>query len=532
MPDFLPLPGQENIQKDISTIPREIPGAQEKARAALAPYFQGMQITPQESKISPSQGEEAAGGAGADNSKMLYESVHPNTFSRTLDFIRDLITGKWPIPRENGGDVSQPNQTYLTGEKGPELLKTDNQGRGTVAPLPGMRTRTPFMETGSGSPGALASGAGFMETGSGTPGGSSRLGSTIRKFATGGHYQPPAQTDAIDLVPGRGGTYELPGLETMAPAHTRAPTDTGTGVSPDWRDYGEGISYRLGPENLPGDRMARNRINAATRPGGYYDPNLGRVDESYFPRPPERSYYEAHPEQEAAGLAMLASERHPYEVEEEKFRESGLEDIAKDRSKTKEARAAAREELAEIQKGRVARGELPGRAYTDTLTKGMEYGPGSPSSQEKLAHAEYYRSMPGIREEIAEENRAARRRPFYAPGGEVAWTEEGGFQELPGRKGAGQEAAQKLFQNIMDTSWTTDELGHRMFDRKGFGQRVRENIRAGMLPKELGTAYPAPKPMAKAQWVTRAKELAKQAKREHPDSYYEDQYNEYVEGLQ
>jgi hypothetical protein len=206
-----------------------------------------------------------------------------------------------------------------------------------------------------------------------------------------------------------------------------------------------------------------------------------------------KTYYEAHPQERYMQMAEEAN--RPYReaylraLEDARSRMQGF-NLPMDPRAAKRMRGRAGEEYSRLAAGLPESMVLAAQIPAEYYKYGMEYGPESPKSQEELARAYYYRTIPETREEIAE----MRKRPYFAPGGTHYWDpERGQMMPLETPKTTGTEAQQKLFQSIEDRSWTTDLMGNRIFDEEGFNDRIRNAVRYGMLPKEWESIIPKPR---------------------------------------
>jgi len=144
-----------------------------------------------------------------------------------------------------------------------------------------------------------------------------------------------------------------------------------------WQDYGEGIGYKLGeigtPVAGPGRIPSPEEQELAAR-RRWETPGYAEAHPNLIPGY-QKSYYEAHPEERAAQeFYDIARGPQPgsYEYASEYMRNPMA------------ARKAAREREALATKGAI-----------DIYGKSLEHGIGTPSSQERLAHAQYYREQPG-----------------------------------------------------------------------------------------------------------------------------------------
>ena len=366
MPNYRPIPGQEmmnvgpsgNFPTDDLTMM-----ARAKASNILMPYANmgmsmnpGIPSTPTGSGTNPIPG----GPMGSGIEDKLYRAVHPDTFNKILETIMQFVTGK-PIPRQGGGPVD-PDQDYVVGENGPERFRPDVPGQ--IIPRETMTPMGPVERPGLTYRGQMSP--------------AESMGLNI----------PPPYTPEYSAwesgVSGEGKETSSPGVKPYAgprPWRNRPAVNERYDIPEaggGWKDYGEGISYKLGPEDTQGDEMARKRIMGLTAPGGAYIPGQGRFEGIPIP---ERSYYEAHPEERAMDIATESNRE--------------LMDMFK-RAKTPDARAA----IGDLIKANIAAPE----GYFKTS---MEHGPQSPLSQERLAHAESLRGTPAAHmEAIREQSRA------------------------------------------------------------------------------------------------------------------------------
>jgi len=418
MPDYRPIPGQMDPgpmnlpMDDLSQMARE------KASSLLSPYAD--QMGP--GKIpSPGNGGEATianpvpkpiSPPSEGMEDKLYRAVHPDTFSQILAMIMQFVTGK-PIPRQGGtpeGTLETPNKDLLVGEKGPEVFRPAVPGQiipygrepsplGGVGPSSG-RSLTYAGEEGLGPqiyhglksslvspyespyepglpnfryPGGEGGG---REGGRGIP---LQRGPGGGSWTPEGGYAPPAyagprpwKQGAIDLKKDEGGAYAIP--------------------EPGWKDYtpeGQptGIRYKMGPEDVRGDELARGGVLA----------EAGRAEEKYGIPIPRKSYYDVHPEEKAA-QEYYDMTRGPapdsYEAGVERMKEMNLMDIVKNPNTTVEARKAAGEQLTALKQSRAERAATATKGAGDIYGKALEHGIGTPGAQEKLAHAEYLRKYP------------------------------------------------------------------------------------------------------------------------------------------
>jgi hypothetical protein len=386
MPEYRPIPGQ-NASSDLpmDDLTRM---ATESASKLLMPYQEKFGLKP----IVP--GEKAnpvpvSPSASAEDK--LYESIHPSTFSKVMETIMSLVTGK-PIPRQEGGPAD-PNKKYIVGERGPEVF-TPN--------VPGQIT-----------PGEQLMGS----VGTEWPGIGPQAYRAISRTMTSPYespYEPGLPKFQLPRISGKSaidmvrdpvtGTYDIPeaapshGIPSQGafdippeslPSHT--PVDYG------WKDYGEGMRYRVGPERffkggrevaagepgaVSGDELARQRI--------YREPNR-----FYGIPEPGRGYYDAHPEERAMDIAREETKPLMDVYQKQLDRYSNIMQgfgLPMNRREAAALRAEAMNKIPLIQAEMARLSAEPGKYYK----AGMEYGPTSPAAQERLAHAEYYRRLPGL----------------------------------------------------------------------------------------------------------------------------------------
>lgn len=391
MPTYRPIPGETDTR---SAMPMNSPPmddltmmARERASNILMPYAQtGIPASPTSPPgspgVNPTPGVTAPTATAPGVEDKLYQAVHPDTFSKVLELIMQFVTGK-PIPRQAGGEA-RPSHAYLVGEERPELFVPDQPGEiipmqeggrvepPTYSPFDPFRQRDEMAEatrlrelagvtynpntgplTQPGGLGGALEEAGWTGTMPGTT-------MTPTETPTGTPNLP-----AIRPVPPAGG-YVAPPYTGPRPWQNRAP-DFAVSHTPgeypiakagDWQDYGEGIRYKLGPEDVRGDEMARQRI-------------LREATPTALPKTTLRSYYEAHPEERF--------------YDESQGEQSRLMEMYRSARTGKEKNRIARMMEANAQVG---------ERYYKTAIEGA---PGSPQSQERLAHAQYYREEPGAR---------------------------------------------------------------------------------------------------------------------------------------
>lgn len=429
MPTYRPIPGQTDRQ---SAMPMNSPPtddltmmARERASNILMPYAQTGIPTPGSPGVNPTPGvTKPTPTAGVEDK--LYQAVHPDTFSKVLEIIMQFVTGK-PIPRQGGGPV-EPGKEYTVGEEGPERFKPAVPGE--IIPYGSSPTRGITYTAGESSPDFLPgikynpqveqpniwqrmfSGRGGEEwyppwTAEAQPFGPVPY-KPIPTKSTGPEGSPNLPIPYGQTIPPGGVAAPYTGPRpwhrpAITPSTTTPTTPPPTGEE-GWKDYGEGIRYKLGPEDIRGDEMARQRILREARPmapattpeeqelaarrrwetSGYAEAHPKLIP-GY-----QKSYYEAHPAERAAQeFYEMARGPQPgsYEYASEYMRDPNA------------AQKAASEREALATKG-----------AADIYGKSLEYGIGTPSAQEKLAsaqeklaQAQYYREIPaahlaGIRE--------------------------------------------------------------------------------------------------------------------------------------
>ncbi len=389
MDGYRPIPGESGA---VNNMPMDdlTRMASESASRLLMPYQDKFGVKP----IVPVPGEKTPAPISAPTvatEDRLYESIHPSTFSKVMETIMSLVTGA--IPRQAGGPVD-PNKEYIVGERGPEKFRPSVPGAiipTRFSPVDPFRQRDEFAEATEArkkagvvydpnkgpltQPGGL-SGA-LIESGwLGT-----RPGERPRS-----EERPIPGDRPIDMRANpETGTYEIPrdlavshnrkdipGFESE-PALSHIPGKYPISEAGGWQDY-EGGRYKVGPERfflggrevptgtpgaVSGDELALSQI-----------PGRDELTRRYaIPESTKRSYYDTHPEERFMDAAAQSNQE--------------LMDMFKT-AKTPGTRAAI---------GRLIEANLPipGQYYR----AGLEYGYGSPATQEKLAHAEYLRRMPG-----------------------------------------------------------------------------------------------------------------------------------------
>ena len=418
MPDYRPIPGQTNTGRPS---PMNLPTddlsrmAGERASSLLTPY--GDQFG-QNRPIVPSP---AGGGAGAPpapaSSSMedkLYQSIHPDTFSKVLETIMQFVTGK-PIPRQFGGSA-EPGEEYIVGENGPERFRPAVPGQiipETPSPMGGRSlTYTGGLGLGYESPveRGLRGTRGVIDKISPYVG--PAMSVPLKAFAKAGEVMGeggyPVPETGGGLPPLAAGHGPGAGGGEFAPGHVPGEYP----ISGGWKDYGEGIRYKLGetgpPVSRPIPTQTPEQLEIAEREK-WAQPGYAEAHPNLSPGY-QRSYYEAHPEERAA-QEFYDMTRGPsassYEGARERMQEMNLMDIVKDPNTTKEARAAAGVQLTEIKRSRAEREAGATKGAGDIYGKALEHGIGTPGAQEKLAHAEYLRKYPEMHMAgISEQSRA------------------------------------------------------------------------------------------------------------------------------
>jgi hypothetical protein len=372
MPDYRPIPGggsggpADMPMDDLTRM------ASERASSLLMPYqdkFGAKSITPSQGS---SRGELAASTLPS-NEDRLFRAVHPETFSKIMETILSLVTGK-PIPRQMGGDV-EPGQEYVVGEKGPEKFKPDVPGQ--ITPY----SQGPWMEKYKED----------VMRGISRP---SPLTSSLSRLVAPEYRKPLGLESApIDIKDPETGGFMAPQYKGTAPWRQRPiPTTTPPGG---WTSYDEGMRYKLGPETPEGDRLAQERILA----------EAGRTTEKYGIPVPGRSYYEAHPEERIMDIARSETKPLMDEYQKALDRYTNLAQgygLPMGRQRAATIRAEAMKMIPVIQGEMAKISEEPGEYYK----KALEFGPETPETKEKLAHAEYLRRMPEVElAKISEEGR-------------------------------------------------------------------------------------------------------------------------------
>lgn len=376
MPEYRPIPGQTDrgpspmspAMDDLSVMARG------RASNILSPYANignsGAPPPGQENPVNPNSGGVAnpvpiPGGSSSIEDK-LYQSIHPDTFSKVLETIMQFVTGK-PISRQRGGQVDT-DKDYIVGEQGPERFRPSVPGQ--IIPR-GEPTATPMgpVQGGLRYGGRLSdaeimgknvpppSSAEFSRWELGVPGERSEATPNLPVPYTGARpWRGPTRGPGEDF----GGYRERTREEYLG---------VPSGLE-GWKDYpGEGMGYQWsGPETAEtraGDEAARRRMERESpefRPIPGKGPGPGG---SYL-----RSYYEAHPE--------------------ERFRDEAEAENSRLMDQYRSAKTGAeKDRLMKMMEGN----KIVAQGYYKTA---MEQGAGSPAAQEKLAHAEYLRKYPEV----------------------------------------------------------------------------------------------------------------------------------------
>jgi hypothetical protein len=295
-------------------------------------------------------------------------------------------------------------------------------------------------------------------------------GESMVNFGQPGAGRAPG-SDVIDMT-----EFNSPN----GPRYEMAPS---AGGGEGWQDYmpeGEptGMRYRLGEAG--NDEAARQNLfsridrEAAARRGG------GGGGGGYSA--PTGSYYDAHPEERAfqdTYDTLRPAQRNDAQDYQD-FRNRGLleSSFASPADKVTAGRALAQ----------------AGKARGD-----QEYVAGTVAGQMGKVRGEYPWRMgnAGARamtaeakgREVALKERLAgdkSRRPYSLPGAGGYWDPEAGqfvrTQEKPSRE-------DKVLDTIEKVSYTTNEMGQRVFDEQGYQKRIRNAIKQGRLPKEWGDIY-------------------------------------------
>jgi len=399
MADLMPIP----IGKE-SGSPKPIHPASEQISSWLNNYMPKFL----ENAMARSPGGKGNGSGGGGNiAKMLYEAVHPDTFNRVMDALKP------PIKARAEGGPADPSQDYLVGEKGPEIFRPNKPG--DVIPIGGTDRSLTYMGQGStrdplqqGGPiGNLMSqyegGAINPENTPGAP--STFKGSLLDKYVVDPLRRFSENRAAAVGMPGATGATPLP--ETPSPIGTPAAPYTGnrpwrqhagaTPIGPQtpapvggMQNYDEGIQYQMGAPNPAGNAMARmNLLNRVPEAAGM---NFGAGGP---PGVGGGSYYDAHPEERAMDYMTEANrplmEAYQKQLEQNMNMMQGF-GLPMGPKSAQAARLQAMKNIPAIQANMNNLAGFPAEMYKT----GMEFGPGSPASQERLAHASYYRNMPGM----------------------------------------------------------------------------------------------------------------------------------------
>jgi len=403
MQEFKPLP-----MKDIAN-PAPMHPAFEKTSQWMNSFMPTVMDKIRAGSVAPTNmGMSNQDGSGV--AKMLFEAVHPDTFNRVLDFIRprggmpkyqkgtDYVEETGPAMLHQGEAVipAEENKPYREGRPG-QIIPYGREpsplgsvpGQITYAGMTGPGAEGPGMGWLGSSPGqwwnktkeSLANPMAWLDKQAGQFGLERKAtpGFDFEKGIFGGGGPEPIGGGVRygETVPPGGVAAPYPGPRpwTNRPAEGGGVGGEPTPLGEGWQHYGEGIDYKMGPENARGDELARQRIlKEAT-------PDL---------RLPFRGYYEAHPEERAADeyyARMRGPAPDSYEAGVERMREMNLMDIVKSPNTTPEARKAAAEQLTAMKAGKAERGITAMKGAGELWGKGMEYGPTSPLSQERLAHA-------------------------------------------------------------------------------------------------------------------------------------------------
>jgi hypothetical protein len=466
MPEFKPLPMKDTVnpepmhpasQKMSEWMNSYMPTVMNKINAAgPGPTNMGM--------------SNQSGGGVAD---MLFKAIHPDTFNRVLDFLK-------PTPRQEGGDV-EPGREYTVGEAGPEKFKPAVPGQiipygkepKPLGPTAGGITYGGMTDTPMGLSMPAGPNRGYrmadMEPpgAPGTPEYMKRfagreaewMGKEQQEWAkrTGRPMETPIggtvpSMDPRDVSPLGGHTQTVPSMDPRDVSPLGSHTQGEYPIS-GWKDYGEGIKYRMGegaggvtgPAPLPSPE--EQEIAARKR---WDQPGYAEAHPMMTPGY-RKGYYEAHPEEKAAQeFYDMARGPSPssFEGARERMQEMNLMDIAKSTNVTPEARKAAADQLTAMRSGKTEREALAVRGAGEAYGKALEYGPTSPGTQEKLARAQFEKAeaiakMAGIpldqylKTAEAEKHLGEARKSDFIPlrGGGVYHVSSGQFYEPPEQKG-------------------------------------------------------------------------------------------------
>jgi hypothetical protein len=394
MPQPKPIPVNDPVN------PQPMHPAKEKISSWLNSYMPSImnKITAGAAKPTDVSGATAEPGV----SKMLYEAVHPDTFNRVMD----LFGGSKPTRLLDDGtqdDPLRPGESAIVGGRGPERLAIDTGGAAHVQPL---QSRTGNLmgaeQVFPGGPPESTPGApqNFRESLVGRamkPIGdafSNWNASREREWRASQGLAPLPEQDrgeaGMQLMGNTGSVIDMKKDPTtggwVAPPYPGAAPGTqdwrgrtesppsplggggGGGAPPgiDWQGFG-GWNEPETAATRAGDEQARQRIAREGR-GNVPIPGQGPgPGGSYL-----RSYYEAHPEERAkdelAALNAPPRGMAEYERNAARMRMSPEERLQQDKLE------------ADQRKQYISEAGATERAR-------MEHGPGSPSSQEKLAHA-------------------------------------------------------------------------------------------------------------------------------------------------
>ena len=390
MPDYRPLPMKDPVN------PQPMHPASAKMSEWMNSYMPTVMSKINAGSVGPTNmgmGNQNGGGI----SDMLFKAIHPDTFAKVLDFLKPSTPDK-SIPSYDDGIERVPQTGLAQVKEGEAVIPANQNPANAYGTIDGQR----FIpgSSGYGHPLRSQGGAGPVINPTLSPGDMPRWG---EKRGAYGEVPMSFGGTPAPLGTGQTGSADFAlGQPDFALGHTpfgqTGPAPIEEGGENRYR-IGEGPWQRLqetpigptGIESMAGYRgptseglelAARNRWEA---PG--YAQAHPLTSPGY-----QRSYYDAHPEEKAA-QDVYDMTRGPapdsYEAGVERFRESNLMDIAKNRYTTGAAKGAAMRELRGMQTNRDAAGFAAG-----TYGKAMEHGPGTPGSQEKLAHAKYLSEMP------------------------------------------------------------------------------------------------------------------------------------------
>jgi len=405
MPDYRPIPGQ--MDRGPSS-PMNLPVddlsrmASEKASNLLTPYgdqFGNRPIVPPSPGVSPGPGTPPGPGSSSMEDK-LYQSIHPDTFSKVLEMIMQFVTGK-PIPKYQEGTDYVP-------ETGPAMLHQGEKVVPAEENIP-FRPGVPGEPVGEPSPmgSKLLTYAGGQGLGyeSLPERGLRGARETVDKISP---YIGPALSVPLKALSKASEFYSVPqpggqggrvppyaGPRPWKNAIDLKKDEGGAYAIPEWKDYapeGEqtGIRYKLGPENVRGDELARQGILS----------EAGRAEEKYgIPRYYQEvadarrqqaesdAYYADRQLKEAAGIVPRTG------MAEYEYNAAGMRMTPEQRLERTKSEGEARKQY------------IASTGATDIAR--LEHGPGSPLSQERLAHAESLRATPEMNlAGISEQSRA------------------------------------------------------------------------------------------------------------------------------